>query len=381
MAQATDNARILIVDDADDTRLLLRSLLQEQYEIIEASSALECLEIIPREKPDLVLLDINMPEMDGYQACVEIRKKELTEFLPVIFVSALDSVEERLKGFEAGADDYLIKPIDGDKLLDKVAHSLKKRFKITQAQNEAKEAMQVAMEAMTSSSELGQVIQYVQQVQSLSSVENVIEAFIDTCTNLGISCCTVQSQNKKLLACDADSAEAKILNQFEFVDERIVAMGIRYIFACRHFVALVKNMPIQDESRVGRLKDHIAVLQDIAEGRIQSIIADDNLEKGRYQIISQLIRLAEKQIKLTSNKIDDYSQSITATMNKMIQDLESMLFSLGLEEDQEQQLMELADQASEKLNEDRENTKLLDIELGVILEALYQLLNQKNELN
>ncbi|MCW8999876.1 MAG: response regulator [Kangiellaceae bacterium] len=378
MLQVVENNKILVVDDAKDSRLLLKSLLQDQYEIIEASSAIECLEIIQDENPDLLLLDINMPEVDGYEACTTIRKNESTEFLPIIFVSALDSVEERLKGFEVGADDYLVKPVDGDDLYSRVEQVLKKRNELTQAKNEASEAMHVAMEAMTSSSELGHLIQYVQEVQSLNTISNVIESFISTCENFGLDCATIETQSRKLNAsCNSESAAAQILQQFKPGKERIVCMGIRYIFKCRHFIVLVKNMPVEDEAKLGRLKDHIAVLHDIAEGRIESIIANDKFEQGRVEIITQLIQLAEKQIKLTSQKIDNYSLKTTAAMNQMIQNLESMLFSLGLEEDQEQQLMRLADEVSEQLNEGREDTNLLDLELGVILEALYQLLNEK----
>ena len=370
--------RILIVDDAADNRHLLENLLQDDYQTISVDSGQKCLELIAENPPDLVLLDINMPKMDGYQVCEAIRQQSLTEFLPVVFVSAFDSVEERLKGFEVGGDDYIIKPVDGDKLLETVQFKLKKRQQETQAQKQAEEAMKVAMEAMTSSSELGEIIQYVQCVQSLNSIQSVIDAFIEACSKLGLTACAIWpiSKTYQFAGCQQDSIEAKLLRRFVPNGERIITIGIRCFLVSDNFVVLIKNMPVDDQSRFGRLKDHIAVLQDIACGRIVSIQSNEKVGADRQQLIHEIIGLAESNIKSTSQKIDTFSQDINRTMTAMIHNLENMLFSLGLEEDQEIKLMKLAEQTSTELHKSTRHTEQLDTDLGQVLEALYQLLDK-----
>lgn len=151
----TPQPLIYIVDDAADNRLLLRSLLEDKYRISEAESGEQCLSMLEQEEPDLILLDINMPGISGYHTCLTIRKTARSATIPVIFVSARDSAEERLAGFEAGADDYLTKPIDGTLLLEKIEFHLQRCLSRKQAIAQSHEAMNVAMEAMTSSSELG----------------------------------------------------------------------------------------------------------------------------------------------------------------------------------------------------------------------------------
>jgi len=97
MSQQT---QILVVDDTTDTRMLLKALLEDDYTVTEADSGKACLAQIEKQVPDLLLLDVNMPGMSGYEVCEHLRKQKNTEHLPIIFVSALDSTEERLAGFE-----------------------------------------------------------------------------------------------------------------------------------------------------------------------------------------------------------------------------------------------------------------------------------------
>ncbi|MGH7266646.1 MAG: adenylate/guanylate cyclase domain-containing protein [Candidatus Rokuibacteriota bacterium] len=113
--------RILVVDDTPKNVKLLADLLAAKgYAVDTAASGREALERIAAAPPDLVLLDVVMPEMSGYEVCRAIRAAPATATLPVVMVTALDPAEERVKGLDAGADDFLSKPINQPELLARV---------------------------------------------------------------------------------------------------------------------------------------------------------------------------------------------------------------------------------------------------------------------
>jgi adenylate cyclase len=118
--------RILVVDDAPrNVKLLADLLVGSGYEVATAASGADALESIATRAPDLVLLDVMMPGMNGYDVCRAIREDPATRVLPVVMVTALEATEERVKGLEAGADDFLAKPIRPPELLARVRSLLR----------------------------------------------------------------------------------------------------------------------------------------------------------------------------------------------------------------------------------------------------------------
>ncbi|MFH1571347.1 MAG: response regulator [Gemmatimonadota bacterium] len=113
--------RILIVEDVEMNRDLLVQLLEDDYELLEATDGQEGLEMAAREKPDLILLDISLPEMDGYEVAGRIRQTEDLKDIPIIAVTAHAMAGDQEKALAAGCTDYLSKPIDEEELWAKVA--------------------------------------------------------------------------------------------------------------------------------------------------------------------------------------------------------------------------------------------------------------------
>jgi adenylate cyclase len=136
----SEPSKILVVDDTPlNVKILADLLTFNGYAVATASSGAEGLAKIESEHPDLVLLDVMMPGMNGYEVCKEIRAKEATRMLPVVMVTALDPTKERTRGLEAGADDFLTKPINQPELLARVRSLLRVKQYHDQVESQAAE--------------------------------------------------------------------------------------------------------------------------------------------------------------------------------------------------------------------------------------------------
>ncbi|WAL62407.1 response regulator [Thermocoleostomius sinensis] len=109
----SERPKILVVDDHPSSRMTAVALLSvEGYEVLEADSGQVALERVSEMAPDLILLDVMMPGMDGYEVCRRLKQEELTRLIPIVFVTALNDRRARLYGIEVGGDDFLSKPFD-----------------------------------------------------------------------------------------------------------------------------------------------------------------------------------------------------------------------------------------------------------------------------
>lgn len=133
---AKDRGRVLIVDDEPVNVMILCKLLRNHYATETAANGAECLQKVASFRPQLVLLDIMMPGLNGYDVCRQIKESRVGEFVQVILVSAKGSPAERLQGYAALADDYVVKPFNHDELLSKV----RVQFRLWEAHGELRKA-------------------------------------------------------------------------------------------------------------------------------------------------------------------------------------------------------------------------------------------------
>ena len=115
------SARILVVDDIPtNLKLLEAKLTAEYYDVVTADEGAKALDLVEREPPDLILLDVMMPNMDGFEVCRRLKENPRSRHIPVVMVTALSDVSDRVKGLEAGADDFLSKPVNDIALFARV---------------------------------------------------------------------------------------------------------------------------------------------------------------------------------------------------------------------------------------------------------------------
>ncbi len=140
-------ARVLVVDDIPvNIKLLEARLTAEYFDVLSASSGPEALEICANQSVDIVLLDVMMPGMDGFEVCRALKSNSATSHIPVVMVTALDQPSDRIKGLEAGADDFLTKPPDDMQLLARVRSLVRLKVLTDELRERTKTGQQIADE-------------------------------------------------------------------------------------------------------------------------------------------------------------------------------------------------------------------------------------------
>jgi two-component system cell cycle response regulator len=140
-------ARVLIVDDIPtNVRLLEARLTAEYYEVVTANSGAEALAICNAQDIDIVLLDVMMPEMDGFEVCRRLKASSKAHHVPVLMITALDQPSDRVKGLEAGADDFLTKPVDDMQLMARVKSLVRLKSLTDELRARALTGQQIAIE-------------------------------------------------------------------------------------------------------------------------------------------------------------------------------------------------------------------------------------------
>ena len=124
--------KVLIVDDEEDVRGNLGEFLGEQgYAVVDAGDGEEALAKAFTEKPDLILLDLRLPKVDGYQVCQTLKGNPITAVIPIIMITALNATPQKIKGMEFGADDYVEKPFDLEELAARIKMVMRRAHAVT----------------------------------------------------------------------------------------------------------------------------------------------------------------------------------------------------------------------------------------------------------
>ncbi len=183
MENQLSRAKVLVVDDEPVNVELISGYLGKEFEIIPAYSGKEALEKVRLANPDIVLLDILMPEVKGFEVCEKIRIQDLTRFTPIVMITALTEIDDKIKAIESGADDFLTKPINRIELVTRIKSLLKTKYYHDQlvkskeqieAQNEFKTIMTDILPLILQSIPPGKMTEVIGQMSK--RVEDVIWA-------------------------------------------------------------------------------------------------------------------------------------------------------------------------------------------------------------
>ncbi|BCG63557.1 MAG: hypothetical protein methR_P1285 [Methyloprofundus sp.] len=341
---------LAIDDDKFIQKVISKSLTSENMSVRLASDGEAGITEATRVVPDIILLDVEMPGINGYEACDRLRNIKATQKVPIVFLSSHSSLRERMQGYEVGGDDYLVKPFEKEYLLAriKVLLAFQEEKKELRAQYEL--AQKSAIIAMTGSSELGMAMRFMEKSLAYQSIHELADGILEVLSHLSLDCCIMTIEHEQCFWFSSASATSPLEKELvEMCDKeaRFLDFGSRTIVNYPRTSLLVRNMPLDDMDRYGRVKDLLPILLSAVNSKIHTLGTQEALTKQSTNLLDSFKMIRNSLYFLGKTIVNNRKES-TATMHKLVQDLNYDFLRMGLEENQEEYLLHRIDTAIEE---------------------------------
>lgn len=264
---------ILVVDDERTFRTLHRTILAKKFDVITAESGTECLDLCTTCMPDLILLDIEMPDMNGIDVCRKLRK---TSNVPVIFATGHHSMEEHMSAYDAGANDIIVKPVSSEILLRKVTLAVQQHHQTRHLNQEKDDLQRMAMSFLSDIGQSGGLLNFMRASLVCRSHQDLAQKLIETTRDMGLECSVLirhEGGPTVLTPRGApNSLEQAILEQAAELG-RIFQFRSRLVVNYSRVSLIVANMPDEHEDgdRAGRIRDNMAILTETTEAMCENV--------------------------------------------------------------------------------------------------------------
>ncbi len=340
--------KILAIDDDSVSRKMIgRALADQKFELQYAVNGEEGIEKAVELVPDIIILDVEMPGMNGYEVCEHIRDTGPIAHIPIVFLSSLVTLRERMQGYEAGGDDYLVKPFEKESLVLKIKVLARYNEEQKRLRAEFEQAHKTAMIALTGSSELGIAMQFVEKSYGFHDPEHIAGALLEVCQRFQLNCVAMiftnhgaiwKSNNEAVKPLEKDMIDMLDRNQ------RFIDFGGRTIVNFVNLSLLVRNMPLDNIDRYGRMKDLLPMLLAAVDSKLNVIKVEHGLASQSSELLQAFKQIRGRLYHLAKTLIDKQNDG-EVLLNSMVTELNADLLRMGLDDDQESYVLNTIDNA------------------------------------
>lgn len=333
---------VFIVDDDPMMQELLRGNTEDLARAECFGCAEDCAARIAEVTPDLLLLDIGLPGMDGYTFCRRLKDDAATKDIPVIFVSAHDTLEERLAGYDAGAEDFIVKPFDPAELERKVGVALQLVNERKGYREQLSNADQLTTLALASMDEAGVVLQFMSKLIGYETDVEIAQGLLELLQRFGVvGAVQVRVGERAYTVSEAGvnlPLEVSVLNHVRTL-ERIFEFHRRAVFNFDRVTLLIHRMP-DDPDVCGRIRDNLSIAAQGADSRLAAMEIAEARQRDQKAVFSALDAL-----RTTLMEFRDSHQRHRAMSSELAfeieQDLAKAFVHLGLTTAQERFLEDM----------------------------------------
>lgn len=357
---------ILAVDNDDSVLDLYQHHAKDQgYQTVLAHNAESALTILQQVTVDLIISDVQLPDVDGHEFCRQVKADDKTRNIPFIFVSTATELDELVEGYSLGAVDYIHKPIVYDELILKVKALIESYQHNGEIAEQLEEHYKIAMDAMTYSSELGQVLEFYKSCSTAKSFEDLANYLFVTTGMLGLKCSLqIYCEDNQIAGFNCNGSLPPIEKELMLMareQSRFFDFGKRTILNYKNFSLLIKNMPVDDMEKYGRLKDILGTLADAFESRLDILFL-----KRAAQQKQSVVEMVTNTMMDVDSSLSDLQRENVAALDDMMESLEEALLILGLTEHQEDSILEISKTCLSRIN----NAFYASVEVSEKLELL-----------
>lgn len=347
-------ATIIYVDDDPANRLIMEDLIVDRgYRCILFETGQQCLDEAEQHHPDIILMDVMMPGMTGLETCEKLRHIESLQDVPVIFLSSNNELEDRLKGYTAGGDDYIGKPFESVEVLAKIDSSIKRKKLLNEVHQKARQSELTTSSLMTTLGEVGLVMHFLQNSSDSKSYQQLAQKIIQAHSGMGLDISIEMRINDEKLYFYTGNVEHPLEESvFSYVNSkgRLVDFNERTVVNYPDISILVRNMPLHDMEKYGRIKDYIAIIAEGANSKISSIKADQLLAE-QYQNLLTIMQETSDAISQIDRDYKLQQEKSSGIISTIAQQMESSFLHLGLTEEQEDFLSQLISNGEQEVLE------------------------------
>ena len=335
--------KVFVVDDDPVVLEIMNAILEPDCQVELFSNAEDCQTRMAVEKPDYFLLDISLPGIDGYRLCHLIKDDSALRDVPVTFVSSHDTIEERIKGYDAGGTDFIVKPFEPEELLRKIMVGKQIVANKRALAGQVEDAEMLSSLVMASMDETGILLQFMSKLIAMDSAEEIATGLLELLkryrldgvvqTRLGDVTKTQSAAGNNL------PLEISIIEHVR--DQgRIFEFRRRSVHNFERVTLMINNLPLEDPDYCGRLRDHLSVAAQGVDSRLQTLQIEETNRRTQSVILSALESVGD-----TIMELREAHQQNTSASSKLIVELQEelahSLYRLGLTDNQEKFLQNM----------------------------------------
>lgn len=337
-----ENFTVFAVDDDPLVLDVIHGVLDPVFGIETFTSSEACLSRLESGRPDLFLLDVRMPGMDGYALCRRLKDDPAFAATPVTFISSKDTIQARLEGYDAGGDDFIVKPFVAEELVRKVKVAQQIVASTHRYRQQLDDSEMLSSLILANMDEYALLVRFLRELVGMGSEEAVALGVLDLARRFNLDAVVqVRGPGTTLTQGTRERnlpLEESIIAHVRSLD-RIFEFGNRSVHNFERITLLISNMPVHDPDTCGRLRDHLCIAMESAEGRLRALETEAANRRNERGLHGALRRIQAITRDLAEAHLRD-SVASSDLIFRLEQGLSKSYVRLGLTEEQERDLGE-----------------------------------------